>query len=46
MNKPCNTQTSANEPTKDDDDRPTVPELEDFEEDDLDDLFEKLQGKK
>ncbi len=46
MNKLWTNQPSANEPTKDDDDRPTVPELEDFEDDELDDLFDKLQGKK
>jgi hypothetical protein len=37
-------ESSTAEPTKDDDERPVVPELDDFEEEELDDIFNKLQG--
>ena len=37
-------EPSTDEPTKDDDERPVVPELDDFEEDELDDIFTKLQA--
>ncbi|NJM08370.1 hypothetical protein HC891_22585 [Candidatus Gracilibacteria bacterium] len=39
-----NQKDPAHDPEQDDDEEETVPELDDFNEDEIDDIFRQLQG--